>query len=123
MTFDFADNVEELDLNNDEKNKFIEMCTNFTKKIFNSQRKFLDSIWLSLSEEYPAISKTAIFLLLSFSTSNLCKQAFSTLLFFNIKTSSKICLKNIIHDLHIAVSNFPLRIEELYKRHQSQISH
>lgn len=41
----------------------------------------------------------------------------------NIKNSTRIRLKNIEHDLRIAVSNFPPRIEELCKKHQSQISH
>lgn len=42
LLFYFADNIKELDLNNDEKNEFIELCSNSIKKIiFNSQKKFL----------------------------------------------------------------------------------
>jgi len=92
LPFDFTDNVNELDLTNDENNEFIDMCSSSTIRIlFNSQKNNIDSFWLNLASEYPVISQKAILLLLPFSTSYLCEQAFSAL--NNIKTSSRNVLK------------------------------
>jgi len=92
LPFDFTDNVNELDLINDEKNEFIDMCSSSTIQIlFNSQKNNIDSFWLNLASEYSAIFKKAILLLLPFSTSYLCEQAFSAL--NNIKTSRRNRLK------------------------------
>jgi len=94
LPFDFTDNGNELDLTNDEKNEFIDMCSSSTTRIlFNNQKKNIDSLWLSLASEYLAISQKSILMLLSFYTSYLCKQAFFAL--NNMKTTSKNRLKNI----------------------------
>lgn len=89
LQFDFTDNVNELDFTNDKKNEFIVMCSSSTIRIlYNSQKNNIDSFWLSIASDYPAISQKTILLLLPFSTSYLCEQAFSAL--NNIKTSSRI---------------------------------
>jgi len=63
LQFDFTDNVNELDFSNDEKNEFIDMCSSSTIRIlFNSQKNNIDSFWLNLASEYPAISQKAILL-------------------------------------------------------------
>jgi len=122
LPFDFTDNMNELDLTNDEKNEFIDMCSSSTIRIlFNSQKSNIGSFWLNLASEYPSISQKAILLLLPFSTSYLCEQAFSAL--NNIKTSSRNRLKNVEPDLCLAVSTVSPQIEELCKKYQSQISH
>lgn len=103
LPFDFTDNMNEIDLTNDEKNEFIDMCSSSTIRIlFNSQKSNIDSFWLNLASEYPSISQKAILLLLPFSTSYLGEQAFFAL--NHIKTSSKNCLKNVEPDLCLAVS-------------------
>lgn len=83
LPFHFIDNVNELDLTNDEKNEFIDICSSSTIRIlYNSQKNNIDSFWLSTASDYPAISQKAILLL-----SYLCEQAFSAL--NNVKTSSR----------------------------------
>jgi hypothetical protein len=113
LPFDFTDNMNELDLTNDEKNEFIDMCSSSTIRIlFNSQKSNMDSFWLNLASEYPYISQKVILLLLPFSTSYLCEQTFSAL--NNIKTSSRNRLKNVEPDLCLVVSTVSPQIEELY---------
>ena len=57
----------ELDLTNDEKNEFIDMCSSSTIRIlFKSQKNNMYSFWLNLASEYPVISQKAILLLLPF---------------------------------------------------------
>lgn len=81
----------------------------------------LETFWLSISSEYPAISEMAVNVLLPFSTTYLCELGFSTLT--EIKTSKRERLKSIDEEMRLALSTIPPRISRLCAAKQAQVSH
>ena len=81
----------------------------------------LDAFWISVMEEYPALSKEAINVLLQFSTSYLCELGFSYL--NNIKNKKRERLKNIQEELRVCLSHIRPQIAAVVKKHQAQLSH
>ena len=81
----------------------------------------LDAFWISVMEEYPALSKNAIKVLLQFSTSYLCELGFSYL--NNIKKKKREILKTIEEELRVCLSHIHPQIAAVVKKHQAQLSH
>ncbi|XP_067123773.1 SCAN domain-containing protein 3-like [Centruroides vittatus] len=81
----------------------------------------LDTFWLTVKSEYPAISEMAVNMLLPFSTTYLCELGFSTLT--EIKTSKRERLRSIDEEMRVALSTVPPRIIRLCAAKQTQISH
>jgi hypothetical protein len=81
----------------------------------------LDSFWISLKNDYPAVVNKALDILLPFCTSYLCEAAFSTLK--TIKSKNRLKLLDVDSETRVSSSTIRPRIEKLRELHQSQISH
>jgi hypothetical protein len=83
--------------------------------------KFNDVFWISIRKEYPVISAKAVNILLLFSTSYFCEQAFSCLT--NVKSKERNRLLSVEEELRVCLSKIRPRIQHLYKKKQAQVSH
>ncbi|XP_067131371.1 zinc finger BED domain-containing protein 5-like [Centruroides vittatus] len=81
----------------------------------------LNTFWLTIKSEYPAIFEMAVNMLLPFSTTYLCELGFSTLT--EIKTSKKERLRSVDEEIRVALPTIPQRISRLCAAKQAQISH
>jgi hypothetical protein len=70
---------------------------------------------------YPVISTKAVNILLQFSASYVCEQAFSCLT--NIKSEERNRLLSVEEELRVCLSKIRPRIQHLYKNKQAQVSH
>lgn len=77
--------------------------------------------WLGLAEEYPNLVKKATYLLLPFSTTHLCEQAFSAMA--AIKSKARNGLLSLEDDTCVALSTIRPDIKLLCYKHQSQVLH
>jgi hypothetical protein len=80
-----------------------------------------DVFWISIRKEYPVISAKAVTILLQFSSSYLCEQAFSCLT--NIESKERNRLLFVKEDLRVCLSKIRPRIQHFYKKKQEQMSH
>lgn len=120
--FELADRAEELDFTAIERDKFIDMCADSTLKVkFEKSEVSLGVFWRGLVEEYPNLAEKATYLLLPFSTSYLCEQAFSAMA--TIKSKSRNRLLSLEDDMRVALSAIRPDIKSLCSKHQSQVSH
>ena len=76
--------------------------------------------WLRMASSYPETSKTALKKLLPFSSTWLCKSAFSTLL--NVKTKQRNRLE-VEQDVRCAISSTESRVKNFVAKVQSHLSH
>ena len=81
----------------------------------------LDKFWISVKVEYPTIHRKAINILLHFSTSYICEQAFSYLT--RIKSKDRNCLFSIENEISVCLSKVRLWIKNLCSKRQAQVSH
>jgi hypothetical protein len=81
----------------------------------------LDVFWISVRKEYPANSSKAVKILLQFSTSYLCEQAFSCLT--NIKSKDRNRPLSVEEELRIFLSKSRPGIQNLCKKKPAQVSH
>jgi hypothetical protein len=63
----------------DESTDFTNTCHVIAFVRFVSDGKIQEKFWISVKEEYPAIHRKAVNILLKFSASYMCEQAFSSL--------------------------------------------
>ena len=94
-------------------------CDRTLKMKFNEVS--LDKFWISAKQEYPVISVKALDVLLQFSTSYLCEQAFSCLTI--IKSKSRNRLLSVEEELRVCLSKIRPRISQICKEKQAQVSH
>ena len=80
-----------------------------------------DKFWISAKREYPVISVKALNVLLQFSTSYLCEQAFSCLTI--IKSKSRNRLLSVEEELRVCLSKIRPRISQIRREKQAQVSH
>jgi hypothetical protein len=73
-----------------------------------------------MCDSYPRVAERTIHALLPFVSTYLFESSFSTLLKMKTKQRSRLWVGN---DLRCALSSSPLRIQQLAKKKQSQISH
>ncbi|XP_063600317.1 zinc finger BED domain-containing protein 5-like [Penaeus indicus] len=120
--FQLADNVEELDFTASERDEFIDLCADSTLNVkFDKSQTSVAVFWLGLADEYPDLVKKATNLLLPFSTSYLCEQAFSAMA--TIKSKARNRLLSLESDMRVALSAIRPDIKRLCSNHQSQVSH
>jgi hypothetical protein len=79
-----------------------------------------DVFWVSIRKKYPVISAKTVNILLQFSTSYLCEQAFSCLT--NIESKEENRLLSVEEELRVCLSKIRPRIQHLYKKNQAQVS-
>ena len=82
---------------------------------------FLDEFWISVKEEFPTIHRKASKILLQFSTSYMCEQAFSCLT--SIKSKDRNCLLSVENEIRVCLSKVRPRIKYLCNKRQAQVSH
>lgn len=120
--FDFADNVDKIDLTANERDEFIDLCADSTLKVkFNRIEASVAGFWLGLAEEYPNLVKKVSYVLLPFSTSYLCEQAFSVMT--TMKCKSRNRLLSVEDDLRVSLSTVRPNIKHLCSEQQSQATH
>ena len=120
--FDFADNVDKIDLTANERDEFIDLCADSTLKVkFNRIEASVAGFWLGLAEEYPNLVKKVSYVLLPFSTSYLCEQAFSVMT--TMKCKSRNRLLSVEDDLRVSLSTVRPNIKRLCSEQQSQATH
>lgn len=94
-------------------------CDRTLKMKFNEV--LLDKFWISVKREYPVISVKALNVLLQFSTSYLCEQAFSCLTI--IKSKSRNRILSVEEELRVCLSKIRPRISQICSEKQAQVSH
>ncbi|XP_068206166.1 protein FAM200C-like [Palaemon carinicauda] len=101
--FELADMAEELDFTAIERDKFLDMSADSTLQVkFEKSDVTLAAFWHGTLGEYPNLAKKAISLLLPFSTSYLCEQAFSAMA--TIKSKQINRLLSLEDDMRVALS-------------------
>jgi hypothetical protein len=80
-----------------------------------------DVFWISIRKEYPVISAKAVNILLQFSASYRCEQAFSCLT--DIGSKERNHLLSVEEELRVCFSKIRPGIQYLYKKKQAQGSH
>ncbi|XP_068229341.1 zinc finger BED domain-containing protein 5-like [Palaemon carinicauda] len=101
--FELADMAEELDFTAIERDEFLDMSADSTLKVkFEKSDVTLAAFWHGTLGEYPNLAKKAISLLLPFSTSYLCEQAFSAMA--TIKSKQRNRLLSPEDDMRVALS-------------------
>jgi hypothetical protein len=81
----------------------------------------LDQFWIMIKEEYSSVSEKALNILLQFSTSYMCEQAFSCIT--TMKSKDRNRLLSLEDELRVCLSKIRPRIKQLCKKKQAQISH
>ena len=94
-------------------------CDRTLKMKFNEVS--LDKFWITAKQEYPVISVKAVNVLLQFSTSYLCEQAFSCLTV--IKSKSRNRILSLEEELRVCLSKIQPKISQICKEKQAQVSH
>ncbi|KAF2355624.1 hypothetical protein FHG87_013620 [Trinorchestia longiramus] len=80
----------------------------------------IDTIWISIQKEFPALAEKGLLVLLQFSTSYLCEVGFSSLI--NIK-NKKERLRSTEKEMRVCLSNIRPNIQEVIRQHQAQVPH
>lgn len=102
-----------------EEESLIELsCDNSLKSKFASSD--LVEFWVSVKNEYPALSLKALRILIPFATSYLCEAGFSAVAVIKSKYRSKI---NVEQEMRVAVSSLIPRFEKMCADHQAHPSH
>jgi hypothetical protein len=81
----------------------------------------LDKFWISVKEEYPAIHRKAINILLQFSASYICEQTFSFLTSMKSKDRSRPI--SVEHEMRVCLSQVRPKIKYLCSKKQALVSH
>ena len=81
----------------------------------------LDEFWISVKEEFPTIHRKASKILLQFSTSYMCEQAFSCLT--SIKSKDRNRLLSVENEIRVCLSKVRPQIKYLCNKRQAQVSH
>ncbi|XP_066965643.1 protein FAM200C-like [Macrobrachium rosenbergii] len=101
--FKLADMAEELDFTAIEHDEFLDMSADSTLKVkFEKSDVTLAAFWHGTLEEHPNLAKKAISVLLPFSTSYLCEQAFYAMA--TIKSKQRNRLLSLEDDMRVALS-------------------
>ena len=81
----------------------------------------IDTFWISIQKEFPALAEKDLLFLLQFSTSYLCELGFSTL--NNIKYRKRERLRSTEEEMRVCLSHIQPNIQEVIGQHQAQASH
>ena len=81
----------------------------------------IDTFWISIQREFPALAEKTLLVLFQFSTSYLCELGFSTL--NNIKNMKRERLRYTEEEMRVCLSHMRPNIQEVIGQHQAQVSH
>ena len=81
----------------------------------------IDTFWISIQKEFPALAEKVLLVFLQFSTSYLCELGFTTL--NNIKNRRRERLRSTEEEMRVCFSNIRSSIQEVIRQHQTQASH
>ena len=81
----------------------------------------IDTFWISIQKEFPALAEKALLVLLQFSTSYLCELGFSNL--NNITNRERERLRSTEEEMRVCLSYIRPNIQEVIRQHQAQVSH
>ncbi|KAL4148803.1 hypothetical protein QTP88_002956 [Uroleucon formosanum] len=102
-----------------QENQLIEISSNSNlKRVFKESS--LSSFWLSIRQDYPEISDSALRPLMLFSTTYLCEKGFSAYVYTKNKYRNRL---NIESDLRMQLSNIDPKIPDLVLKKQHHPSH
>ncbi|XP_068246846.1 protein FAM200A-like [Palaemon carinicauda] len=102
------------------KEEFITLRTNNAWKLMFEAKTGLDTFWISRLQDIPTLASRAVQILIGFSTTYLCEQAFFTVLGMKTKQRNRI---NVSSDARVALSVTKPRIEKIAQAKQAQPSH
>ncbi|XP_068233726.1 SCAN domain-containing protein 3-like [Palaemon carinicauda] len=102
------------------KEELITLRTNNAWKLMFEAKAGLDTFWISRLQNIPTLVSRAVQILLGFSTTYLCEQAFSTILGMKTKKRNRL---NVSSDAHVALSVTKPCIEKIAQAKQVQPSH
>ena len=103
----------------EEKEDYIDLtCDSSLKRKFNSVN--LTHFWILVNDEYPALTKKALRVLVPCVTSYLCKAGFSAMAIIKTKYRSRI---DVEREMRVAVSKILPRFHNLCKNKQAHTSH
>ena len=103
-----------------EEEELTELFHDRTLKLKHSDVS-LDSFWINIENEYPNIVKKALKIMLLFSTTYICEQAFSAMT--TIKNTKRERLLSVEEEMRVCLSTIRPRINEICRYHQAQVSH
>ncbi|XP_068229726.1 protein FAM200C-like [Palaemon carinicauda] len=99
------------------KEEWITIRANEAMKI-EFQNQNADSFWISRLADSPTLSKRALKLLVSFSTTYLCEKGFSTVLGMKTKKRTRL---NVANDARLALSTTKPRIPQVLKSRRNTV--
>ena len=82
---------------------------------------YIDTFWISIQKEFPALAEKALLVLLQFSTYYLCELGFSTL--NNIKNRKRERLRSTEEEMRVCLLHIRPNIQEVIRQHQARVSH
>ena len=81
----------------------------------------LDEFWIKIQNKYPNIGEKSLVILLRFSTTYLCKTAFSVLTNLNTRKRERLLVAE--EEMRVALLNVRPNIERICAKNQAQILH
>jgi len=117
--FESPESLMELGLTASEETELLELSSDQTLKR-RHESMTLSSFWVSISSEYPVLSKASILLLIPFTTTYKCEVGFSVLTKIKTKYRNRL---NAAPDMRVAVSSCTPNWNEILKNKQAHLSH
>ena len=119
FAFEKPEAVIGLNLTPDEENELLHLTSDTSLRI-RMRSSPLSSFWISVSKEYPHLSKKSILLLIPFTTTYLCEAGFSTLTKLKSKERNRL---NPTADMRVALSSCKPDWNKITKDKQAHQSH
>lgn len=117
--FESPESLLELGLTASEETELLQLSSDQTLKK-RHECMTLSSFWVSISSEYPVLSKASILLLIPFTTTYKCEVGFSVLTKIKTKYRNRL---NAAPDMRVALSSCTPNWNVILKNKQAHLSH
>uniref|UniRef100_A0A8C5HK32 HAT C-terminal dimerisation domain-containing protein n=1 Tax=Gouania willdenowi TaxID=441366 RepID=A0A8C5HK32_GOUWI len=117
--FESPESLLELGLTASEETELLQLSSGQTLKR-RHESMTLSSFWVSISSEYPVLSKASILLLIPFTTTYKCEAGFSVLTKIKTKYRNRL---NAAPDMRVALSSCTPNWDVILKNKQAHLSH